>query len=295
MESDSARNGHVVLLDPSRVKPFDQNPRHRFRGIPALAESIRSAGQAVPILVAEPRSPQWDAELIDGERRLRACLHGGMKVRASFQDMAAEDRYVTSIAANMCSQRHDAVEIMEAVENLHAAGKTYAEVASIFGKTLTWVVQYRSLAKLDPLLIEQLKLPDDSDGNLRRRLRCGGRLTLSVALLLVAFPHDVQREMYERIRAGDMSMSHARTFCKRFAEGRGISVGKRQSPASQFAALATAIETCKHVVDRYVDLPGAKIGPIIQAASRNERHAMSSAIEALCESLLMMGDALRKV
>jgi len=62
-----------LLLDPFRVKPFADQPRKRFRGIEQLAKSIRLVGQVTPIVVTPCRESGFDAELVDGERRLQAC------------------------------------------------------------------------------------------------------------------------------------------------------------------------------------------------------------------------------
>jgi len=77
-----------LILDPQTVKPFTDQPRKRFRGIPQLAESIRLAGQVTPIVVTrlEPALNGYRYELTDGERRLQACLAAGLKVKAVLSD-----------------------------------------------------------------------------------------------------------------------------------------------------------------------------------------------------------------
>ena len=104
--------GMVLRLEPRRVKPFAKNPRKRFRGIPQLAESILAVGQITPIIVAPCGEGGYDAELVDGERRLRACLLAKVPVTAILDGNGrVADRYVRSVAANFCRQGHDAVEI----------------------------------------------------------------------------------------------------------------------------------------------------------------------------------------
>ncbi|OHB82098.1 MAG: hypothetical protein A2V98_20685 [Planctomycetes bacterium RBG_16_64_12] len=282
----------VHNLDPARVKPFAGQPRKRFRGIAKLAESIRLVGQVTPIIVTDSADPGFDAELIDGERRLRACLEGGMKIKAVFEDVDGEDRYLRSVAANFCRQGHDPIEIMDAVATLERAGRTRAEIAGIFGTTVSWVCQYSRLTALAPELIEELKRPDEKDRQSKGERRAGGKLSLSVALLLVPFPHDVQRKMLGRIRKGNFSMAESRTFVKRFAIGAKIQVGKKQSDISKFRTVAMAVDNCRHVVDRYVNMPGAKIQPLVASATCGERKILAASLESLCESLLMLGDAL---
>lgn len=49
--------GQVVSLNPRMVKPFADQPRKRFRGIPRLAESIQAVGQITPIVVTVCHEP----------------------------------------------------------------------------------------------------------------------------------------------------------------------------------------------------------------------------------------------
>ncbi len=285
--------GRVLLLDPSRVRPFADQPRKRFRGIPQLAGSIQAVGQVTPIVVtAVDDDPNFDAELVDGERRLRACVWGGMKVRAVFEDEAMHNRYVHSIAANFCRQSHDAVEIMEAVLTLKDAGSTSEEIAKIFGTTVTWVSQYASLQKLSPVVLDELKIADDKHKESGPKRRGRGRVTLSIALLLVPLPRQQQLTMLNKIRAGKMSMAQARTFVKREAMESGIRVGQKRSPHSQFKAISSAVENCSHVVDRYINMPGAEIATVMNSASRTEKKNLSERLEKLCEYLLAFSDAL---
>jgi len=78
-----------VMFDPGRVKPFADQPRKRFRGIKQLAESIRLVGQVTPIVVTPYRENGFDAELIDGERRLQACRLSNLRIKAVIEDCAS--------------------------------------------------------------------------------------------------------------------------------------------------------------------------------------------------------------
>ena len=132
-------------------------------GIQKLAESIRLVGQVTPIVVSRCNQDGFDAELVDGERRLRACVMGKMPVKAVIEDVNGDvsSRYVRSVAANFCRQEHDAVEIMEAVVALRDAGRSAEDIAGIFGKTASWVTQYSSLKKLVPDVLNELKIAGD--------------------------------------------------------------------------------------------------------------------------------------
>jgi len=288
-----ATAGQIVELDPRRVKPFADQPRKRFRGIKQLAESIRLVGQITPVIVTPCSEDGYDAELIDGERRLRACLLGNMPIKAILEsDGDAAERYVRSVAANFCRQGHDAVEILEAVLALKAAGRTVAEIAGIFGKTASWVAQYMQLRKLVPEVLEQLKAPGDEVTKSQRRRR--GRMTLSVALLLTPMPPQLQVKAMRGIMVGKMSMAEARTFVYKMAAGKGKQVGARQSPRERFKSVRSAVDNCYHVVERYLTMPGSHIKTLVSTAAYGEKRALADRLDKLCESLLMFHDELVK-
>ena len=282
--------GRLVRLDPARVKPFADQPRKRFRGIAQLANSIREIGQVTPIIVTASADPDYDAELVDGERRLRACLIGKMKVKAIFEPAGAVDRFARSVAGNFCRQGHDAVEIMEAVLAMKAGGKTALEIAAIVGKTQSWVAQYSMLAKLAPEVLERLKAPPE--GTAKKQLRKCGKMTLALALAIVPLPHKLQIKASRTILAKRMSLVEARTYVARLACARGVRLGKRQSPYMQFCAVFSAVEHCGHIVERYLRMPGIEITALVRNAGFEEKKRLSALLESLCESLLLLGDAL---
>jgi ParB/RepB/Spo0J family partition protein len=288
------RAGMIVTLDPARVKPFAAQPRQRFRGIAKLAASILAVGQVTPITVTTCDDPGYDAELVDGERRLRACAEAHVYVRAVFDDGAGEDRYIRSVAANFCRQGHDPVETMEAVLRLRAAGRTLEQVGQIFGKTSTWAAQYASLSRLAPAILRQLQVAGEEVKQTKKEQRAGGRVVFSVALLLIHFPHAKQAEILDRIRAGKMSAAQAHTFVRRQMGRLKIKPRSHQSPAVKFRTVTSAVTNCWHVVDRYLGLPGLQIQALIGGASAAEKRKLEKLLEDLCESLLMLSDALGK-
>jgi len=281
----------LVNLDPARVKPFAKNPRKRFRGIAKLAESIRLIGQVTPIVVTKCDDRRFDAELVDGERRLRACLLGKMPVRAMF-DACNGDRYIRSIAANFCREGHDPVEIMEAVLALRQDGRTHKQIAAMFGKTACWSIQHAALEKLAKPILDQLKRPGDEARPTKAERRAKGKIPYSLALLLVPLAKQDQMRCARHIASKKLSLAQARTYVRKQAQRKGIRVGTRQSPHQRWRAVETAVATCRSVVDRYLDKPGVEFERLVRSATYRERHKMAADIEKLCDSLLMLSDAL---
>lgn len=288
------QTGRVVRLDPNRVKPFAEQPRKRFRGIAKLAESIRLVGQITPIVVTACGEPEYDAELVDGERRLKACTTAGIKIKAIFtKDRGKAARFAASVAANFCRQPHDCMEIMEAVRALHNQGHAQEEIAGIFGKAISWVSQHASLAKLAPEVQEELKVAADGARREGHRLRAKGSITLSVALLLVGLPHDQQVAAMRKIVDGRMGMTQARAMVYRIGKKTGVRM-RPIHPQRYCNAVFGAVETCCHTLDRYLDMPGAEIQRLLKSASRSERHSLAKMVDRLCENLIAFGDALVK-
>ncbi|WP_372675417.1 ParB/RepB/Spo0J family partition protein [Aquicoccus sp.] len=67
--------GHTDGLDVSQAE------------IATLAESLRNAGQKVPILARPHPAKPGEYEIVAGQRRLAACHLAGMKVRAEIEEL----------------------------------------------------------------------------------------------------------------------------------------------------------------------------------------------------------------
>jgi len=290
-----ATAGQIVELDPRRVKPFADQPRKRFRGIKQLAESIRTIGQITPIIVTDCSEPGYDAELVDGERRLRACLVGKISIVLAVieRDGAAADRYARSVAANFCRQGHDPVEVLEAILALREAGKSNDQIAAILGKNVGWVNQYLGLRRLSSHVLECLKVPDDADRPKGRSKR-QSKLPLSVALLVASLEPRLQLKALNVILAGEMSMAEARTYVWKLAAAKGHKVGAKQSDYSRFKSVRTAVETCYQVIERYLRMPGVEIKHLVATSTKKEREQLAERLDSLCTSLLMLHDELVK-
>lgn len=285
----------AVVLDPFRVKPFPNQPRKRFRGIDKLAESIRLVGQVTPIVVTLTDAEGFDAELVDGERRLQACRSSNMPIKAIVEGNVSDDeRFALSIAANFCRQSHDCVEIAEACEHLREQGKTYAEIAAIFGKTLSFVAQHLSLLKLHPRVQDLLKRAGDEAKESRREIRGRGRMTLSVALLLVPLPPVEQVKAAKRIVKMKMSLAASRSFVWGLGKKHGFMPRKKQSPHQKFQALWNQTDTYRHAVERYATLRWSDWQPVLDAVSPREAMTLMHQLRALAEDIAGIADTLEK-
>jgi ParB/RepB/Spo0J family partition protein len=285
----------ILLLDPLRVKPFADQPRKRFRGIKQLAESIRLVGQATPIIVTPCREDGFDAELVDGERRLQACRLGKMRIKAVVEHCASSpDRFALSIAANFCRQEHDCIEIAEAIQQLKSHGRTGEEIAGIFGKTATSISQHNSLLKLHPQVQEMLKRAGDEQRESRVRRRGRGRMTLSVALLLVGLNETQQLRAAGHITKKKLSMAAARNYVVNQAKKTGVKVGRQTSPRAKLMALWNAVDTFRHRIEPLVLGSFAALAPVLESANSRERQTLAAQIKQLRDDLGGLAGALQK-
>lgn len=199
---------HQVRLEYLRVpveqcRPDPLQPRQYFRGaaMKALAASIKSVGQRTPIEVRPlPAGNTHRFEIIDGERRWRACQAIGQKtIRVCIEEDALphQRQHLLSVISNFHREGHTHMEISNAlayqVANAKEKGETAVvdELAETLGKTSSWVYQYLALQKLEPKLQAAMH-PETSDKQLLR---------MNVAVVLSSLPASKQLAALKQVNA----------------------------------------------------------------------------------------------
>lgn len=171
----------VISIDTNRVRPFADQPREYFDAgeLVSLELSIKQRGQLQPAMVRKLTDDRdHDYELVDGQRRWHACSRLGIPLRAMIINPEdPEDQFEISVAANFQRAEHTPMEIAKAIERMCTQGKRTAEyVATLFGKSASWVVITRRLIVLVPEL-QALLEPSAKDP-----------LAVSVAIELARLP-----------------------------------------------------------------------------------------------------------
>jgi ParB/RepB/Spo0J family partition protein len=285
----------IIRLDPFRVKPFAGQPRKRFRGIKQLADSISAIGQVTPIKVTPCDEKGFDAELVDGERRLQACRSIRVPVEALLEEgVDPAERFALAVAANFCRDGHDCIEVADAIARLQGQGRTYEQTASIFGKTNTFVAQHLALLKLHPDVQNLLKRAGDDQREGRAKRRGRGRMTLSVALLLVPLPPSMQLRAANHIARKKLGMDAARNYVHGLAAAKGKKVGTQRSPRHQLQVLWSQLDAMRHKLERYAMLSHHALRAILAEANDREAQIISGHIDDLCATLDGIGRGLRK-
>ena len=290
-----AKTGEILLLDPMRVKPFADQPRKRFRGIPKLAASIARIGQTTPIIITPLAENGFVAELIDGERRLQACRHGKLMVRAMMEaaHMSPRERFARAVAANRCRQEHDAMEDAEAIRRLKADGWSIEEIGEIFGHEPAWVYQQMRLFDLAPEVQKMIERPGDDAQNAQRE-RQRGKMTRSLALLLAPLSHALQVQAARKIARKRLSVVAAAALVRNMAHAKGVTVGKTRSPRAVFQVLWNALDTTRHSIDRYAGLSHRDLSAILACGNARERRVMAEQVETIGDTLRILAREIRK-
>jgi ParB family chromosome partitioning protein len=187
---------HPARVPVAHCRPDPRQPRTYFRksALAALAQSIKTLGQRTPIEVrALPAGDAARFEIIDGERRWRACQLAGVKtIRICVEqgEIDHQRQHFLSVVSNFHREGHTHTEISAAlqyqVECAKGAKGIVRDLANNLGKSEAWVYQYLSLQGLVPELQEKMH-PETSD---RELLRFGE------ALVLASIPPEHQRYVY---------------------------------------------------------------------------------------------------
>lgn len=191
-----------VPLD--RIVPFADQPRKEFdeQELASLARGIAAVGQKNPGQLRElqaGRDPRY--ELVDGERRWRACrLAGKTHFRAILVTVSREEQYVDSVTLNFGRSAHSPGEVLEIILNLKRMKKTNAEIAAILGVSDGFVNQYLELSRLDPQIRVLLGPPTPLEE----------RIAVTVARTLTELEPKDQLTAWRELCRGDVTMRRAR-------------------------------------------------------------------------------------
>jgi len=149
----------IIQIEPTEIKVADGLNRFRqdMGDIEELSKSIKRTRQILPIIINR------NYELIDGGRRLAACVLAGIKVNAVFEDVAdPQEMRELELEANLYRKDYTPAEYALAVEELHnfkreqhgsttpgtGGGHTLEDTAKLIGKTKGSVINQLQMAEM---------------------------------------------------------------------------------------------------------------------------------------------------
>jgi len=203
--------GRIVLVDPKRVRRLEGQPREEFDEgeLQSLARSVKKR-QLNPVhLVVLEGDPDYDYQIIDGERRKIVCERLGKLLLGVIYDdtplKEAVEQYEASVGSNFLRSNHSPIEIAKAAEKLLKAGRTRTEIGDVLGMHPVTIDHYRKLLRLAP----------DVQRRMRRDIPPEEQLQLGTAQLLIGFPEEFQvlvaKEVVEQKIDYRQAARHVRT------------------------------------------------------------------------------------
>lgn len=213
--------GHVIMVPRTSIRPFKNQPRKYFdeESLEALATSLKTRGQQVPMLVERTNDDACPYELVDGERRWRAAEIAGIENMKAIVVVTKDktDQFVASFVANLGHKEHTPLEIARALSKIQKEADCTAQaLANLVGRSTTWVYDHLALMDLVPE-VQQLLEPTVPEKQ---------RLPFGVAVKLATLPKSKQKEAAQTIVDEEMSAKLAADYIKvRFSRtplGRAI-------------------------------------------------------------------------
>ncbi|MFA6408090.1 MAG: ParB N-terminal domain-containing protein [Candidatus Paceibacterota bacterium] len=301
------KHDQMIYIDPRRVRPLPDQPRGKsspgfsLESIAELGTSMRENGQiesaSVCPLVGDPL---YDAQLIDGERRLRGSLSAEIMLRVAVrEDVAPEDArdlYLLSVIGNTGKEPPTTSELIHIVRRLRGAEYdfTQARVGTILGFQGSWVSQLESLGRLDPTVLALLDVgPSEQTKKSRRK----GKLTVQIALLLVDLEPAKQLELSRHIVEENLSYEQTKRYVLQVRRELGLlrTASGRVRQSERFNVLGALTRRNIDAYGVYGDIPTAEWESFINDRPSEERDAVSRDLRALAVSLNKMADRICEV
>lgn len=195
-----------IYLDPRSVKEAPRNTRQEYNGIEELADSFLIVGQEQPTVLARIGGEYY---IVDGHRRNRANIlniERGFreyeKVKFFYKDMSETIYELALLSGNGYTQDLTPYEKMELAARLQAALKKARESGEIpkEGKVrdLVGKILGEEPAEMGRIMKINKSLTEEAREEFRR-----GTLNKSAAYETARLPEEDQREIAERVAAGE--------------------------------------------------------------------------------------------
>jgi ParB family chromosome partitioning protein len=277
--------GSEILVDTDRVHPFEGQPRRFFKksSIEELALSIKRGGQRQPasLRILRGEGEETEYEIIDGERRWRACKLINRKLRAVIEAPAdRREQFLHSAVANFQREPNTPLEVAYALEKIRKDfDLTQAELGDRFGKSPGWAGQYLSLLRLHPRVRELMSAERPEDQQLK----------FSAAIMLITFPEEEQIVMAELITKNEWKLPRAKHEIEKRAIALGLARvkgGRRERrPSDDFQILVRFIRRLGEDSEMLLQMDGKRFLQMFAQRSDIERVSMLKRAKECKEAL----------
>lgn len=291
-------NGMVVQLDPRRIRPLQENPRSEDSpgfsqaSLFTLGTQIKTYGQTDEVMVCPiADDPDYDAQLVDGERRQRASLLVRVMlwatVREDISPQEAKKLYLMAVVRNLQKERPTTREYIRIVSNLRSPefGMTIQQVADTVDMSTTRTHQLSMLGQLDPEVQNMLvDARTEAGGTTATK---GYVFTSQLALLLVDIAFEKQRTVADEIRLKKMNYGTARRYVHNIRRGLGLArtPGRINRQTREFDSLATLVRRSLESFGIFIDIPTVEFAPVVRSRTPGERNGVSQDLRKLIQDL----------
>jgi len=291
----------AIVISRDRVRRFKNQPRTHFEQteLERLARSIKAVGQMVPIIVKRVRDdPNHDYELIDGERRWRACEIAQIPTMLAVVKVVTNyhDQKLTSVIANFNQSPHTPLETARVIDEIQGyteimalpAGQALERIGEIFGRGTGWVYQHLNLLnKLDPK-VQVLMEPITP---LKRRLN----VSIGVALCSVD-DRELQVSIAEKISRQGMKTTQARNYIqRRLREAEMGKAGRQRDSLDEFRIVSRFLRRTAEGGEFVLAIPKRGIAELLRGKNKDEISRMIRQTEDGLAALNLVLDELKKL
>ncbi len=277
-------NGVLLLDIPiNEIRPFPNQPRTEFdnQALTELKGSIAEIGQQQAITVRKITDGEFEYELIDGERRYRACVElKKTHMRAIVEIVNSNvEQFMKSVVANFCREGHTPLETAHALnemvnsyleenDNPEVTEQMAIEyVMKICGKSVTWVRQHLGLLKLCKEVREYLSEK---------------KISFQVATALINFQSEFQIVIAKHIILHDLSQKRALQYIRDNASTKTLTNrGRKRSPSQDYKIINTFLTNLGENLSGILNTDNKKFEAMFE--NRTIKH-LSEFVESLEEA-----------
>ena len=282
----------------SRIRPFADQPRKEFdeEELLGLANSIEEIGLQQPVSVKPIYDdPLHDFELIDGERRYRACKLIGLGHILAFilPDMKKDKQFALSVAANFCRVGHTPMEtafalriivdgfLKNGVDGEHLGKDECIEKAArIFGRSAGWASQHLSLLRLCPEVQSYLVKKE---------------ISFQIGIALTGLKEDCQLKFVRHIISAQLNHRSALAYIRNHRAPEVLSdKGRIRKPSDDYVIFQRTIGKMSEEFDNLLGMSMKKIIEMFKARPTGDFDAMVRDLEDLSSQAKLFAENLKR-
>jgi ParB family chromosome partitioning protein len=280
----------------SRIRPFADQPRKEFNEeeLLGLARSIEEIGLQQPIsIIPITGDVNYDFELVDGERRCRACKLIGLGHITAFilPKMNKDKQFALSVVSNFCRVGHTSMEtavalqiivdgfIKNGIDGEHLSKDECIErAAKICGRGYAWGVQHLSLLRLCPEVQNHL---------------VSKRISFQVGIALTGLKDEFQLRFIRHIISSELDHRQALAYIRGQRSPDVVSHhGRIRKPADDYAIILRGVKKASSELDMLLDISMKKIKEACNSRSTQEVEKIITGLKDLSNQAKLFAENL---